>query len=312
MSGTGTLADPRQAPDRAWLTISERGSLAGIRFLFFLCMMAGRRAARAVLRLVVFYYVVTHSIARQASRRYLGLFFPKVRWRDVYRHFLRFAEVNLDRVFVLKGRASHFEAPPGSGHELLSRLVRERRGAILLGAHLGSLDAMRSLAGAADFPLYAVVHTGNGRRMAAFMEKLNPELAGRILEVTPGGIDALLRIKELIDGGNLVALLGDRVGFNEKNVTVEFFGRPARFPTGAYLLSAMCRCPVYLTFGLYTPPNRYAFFCEPFLEEGLALPRGDRERLLKVQAQRFAQRLEHYCRVSPLNWFNFYDFWASA
>jgi predicted LPLAT superfamily acyltransferase len=25
--------------------------------------------------------------------------------------------------------------------------------------------------------------------------------------------------------------------------------------------------------------------------------------------QRYADRLEHYCRVAPYNWFNFYDFW---
>jgi predicted LPLAT superfamily acyltransferase len=24
---------------------------------------------------------------------------------------------------------------------------------------------------------------------------------------------------------------------------------------------------------------------------------------------RFAERLEHYCRLAPYNWFNFYDFW---
>ncbi len=313
MSTAGALSNSRSdAPERAWLSISERGSLAGIRFLFLLCVLAGRSVARAFLRPIVLYYVLTHRVARRASRHFLQRISAASGWSDVYRHFLRFAEVNLDRIFLLRGRLDHFDVPPGVGHGHLTRLARERRGAILLGAHLGSLDAMRTLGGAENLPLHAVVHTGNGRRMAAFMEKLNPALAGRMLEVTPGGIGALLQIKELIDGGQLVAMLGDRVGFNEKNVTVDFLGQPARFPTGAYLLSAMCRCPIYLTFGLYTPPNRYAFYCEPFLEEGLVLPRGDRDRLLHEQAQRFARRLEHYCRQAPFNWFNFYDFWAAA
>jgi predicted LPLAT superfamily acyltransferase len=26
--------------------------------------------------------------------------------------------------------------------------------------------------------------------------------------------------------------------------------------------------------------------------------------------QAYVARLEHYCRLSPYNWFNFYDFWA--
>jgi predicted LPLAT superfamily acyltransferase len=24
---------------------------------------------------------------------------------------------------------------------------------------------------------------------------------------------------------------------------------------------------------------------------------------------RYVERLEHYCRLAPYNWFNFYDFW---
>jgi predicted LPLAT superfamily acyltransferase len=27
--------------------------------------------------------------------------------------------------------------------------------------------------------------------------------------------------------------------------------------------------------------------------------------------QRYADRLEHYCRLAPYNWFNFHDFWQS-
>ena len=36
-----------------------------------------------------------------------------------------------------------------------------------------------------------------------------------------------------------------------------------------------------------------------------------RERAAAVQTAvaHFAQRLEHYCRLAPYNWFNFYDFW---
>ena len=303
---------PLDSPDRAWLTMSERGSVLGIRFLFFLCLVAGRSVVRAVLRPVLFYYLVTHRLARQASRKYLERILSNVTWRTIYRHFLRFGDVTLDRAFFLQGRYSLFDCPPGNGFEHILKLQRERRGAILLGAHLGSVEAMRSLGGADSLPLYVVAHTGNARILNSFMEKLNPALAGRILEVTPGGINALLQIKELIDAGNLVAILGDRVGFNEKAVTVEFLGKAARFPTGAYLLSAMCDCPVYLTFGLFEPPNRYEFFCEPFLPEGLQLPRADREGILTAQAQRFAARLEAYCRKSPLNWFNFYDFWAAT
>ena len=66
---------------------------------------------------------------------------------------------------------------------------------------------------------------------------------------------------------------------------------------------------MYLAFGLYEEPNRYALYCEPFAER-VVLPRASRADALAAYAARYAARLEHYCRLAPYNWFNFYDFWS--
>jgi predicted LPLAT superfamily acyltransferase len=39
------------------------------------------------------------------------------------------------------------------------------------------------------------------------------------------------------------------------------------------------------------------------------IPRDARNRALDDVLRRYAQRLEHYARLEPYNWFNFYDFW---
>ena len=77
------------------------------------------------------------------------------------------------------------------------------------------------------------------------------------------------------------------------------------------MLASILKCPVLLTFGLYREPNRYDLHCEPFAER-LTLPRGKRQAMLVEHVQRFAHRLEDYCRKAPDNWFNFYDFWEQA
>ncbi|HIE70257.1 MAG TPA: hypothetical protein EYP98_08780 [Planctomycetes bacterium] len=107
---------------------------------------------------------------------------------------------------------------------------------------------------------------------------------------------------------HLVALLGDRTGLNERTVEATFMGETAHFPAGPFLLASVMKCPVYLTFGLYRSPNQYDLSCEPFAEK-LHLPRKNREAGLREVVQRFADRLEHYARKAPENWFNFYDFW---
>ena len=85
-------------------------------------------------------------------------------------------------------------------------------------------------------------------------------------------------------------------------------GGRIELPTGPYVLASVLKCPIYLTFGLYQAPNRYDLYCEPFADD-IVLPRGDREPALRALAQRYAERLEHYCRLAPDNWFNFADTW---
>jgi predicted LPLAT superfamily acyltransferase len=74
------------------------------------------------------------------------------------------------------------------------------------------------------------------------------------------------------------------------------------------MLAAALRCPVYLTFGLFREPNRYDIYCEPFAER-VELPRASRDAAARAYVERFAERLEHYCRLAVDNWFNFYDYW---
>lgn len=57
------------------------------------------------------------------------------------------------------------------------------------------------------------------------------------------------------------------------------------------------------------PGPGYDLYCEPFAER-VTLPRGDRQGALAEHVRRYAERLEHYVRKAPDNWFNFYDFWA--
>jgi predicted LPLAT superfamily acyltransferase len=43
--------------------------------------------------------------------------------------------------------------------------------------------------------------------------------------------------------------------------------------------------------------------------ERVDIPRDARQQALDDILRRYAQRLEHYARLEPYNWFNFYDFW---
>jgi predicted LPLAT superfamily acyltransferase len=289
--------------------VAEKGGVVAAGLMFAFCRLCGRRAARLVLYPIVLYFVLLSPLARRASREYLRRMGLPHGFRAVFAHCLRFARCTLDRVFWAAGQASLFEIKR-TGSEHLKAVKQSGRGALLLGAHIGSFDAMRGLASANAVPLNIVAYFKNSRLITGIIDKLNPGMAMRVIPVEPG-MSFVLRLKERIDAGEIVAILADRVGLNDRTVQVDLLGGKALFPAGPYMLAAMLDCPVYLTFGLFYEPNRYELFCEPFADK-IELARRAREADARAYAQRFAERLEHYCRLAPDNWFNFYPVWEGT
>src|SRR5207249_3005975 len=105
----------------------------------------------------------------------------------------------------------------------------------------------------------------------------------------------LLRVKESLDAGFFIGMLGDRIASGDKTARCEFLGAPATFPAGPILLAAMMHCPVILFFGLYYGGNRYEIYFEHFADE-IILSRERRAEDIQHWTQCYAERLEHYAR----------------
>lgn len=294
---------------RDWRQIPEAGTVLGLRFMLASCRVLGRRVTRAVVYVIVFYYALLARGARAASREYLQRAGRPHGFWDVYRHLLCFGHTVLDRVYFVQDDFDAFDITL-DGHEHMQRLAESGRGAILLGAHLGSFEVMRTQSTKYRIPINVVGDFSNAERINSVLRKLNPKLDTKLISVSEGAIKLALKIRAAIDRGELVAILGDRGGEGD-SMTAEFLGGQVRFPTGPYLLAATLRCPVYLTVALHHPPSGYALYCEPFAEQ-VVLPRGKRREAMRPYVERYAQRLAHYCSLAPDNWFNFYSVWEGA
>lgn len=311
---------PRALPDTAptssasattphWRAEEERGSIFWIKAMVIFATMFGRGPARLIVAFVAFYFTLFSANARRAVhvfRRHLGE--PTGFWA-AYRQVLRFAQCSLDTLFFLQGKTKYFTVSR-NGHHHLERLRETKTGVILLGAHLGSFSAMRMQSAKESLPLHPVVYTKHAKRFNRVIEELDPGSKVSLIEMGEGGeIDFMLSIREKLEAGAMIAILGDRTQAGKKNVTVDFLGGKAEVPAGPYLLASMLRCPVYFTAGLYRGGNHYELFCIPFAER-IDLPRGKREEGIQRYAQQYADQLAEFCRKAPDNWFNFYDFWV--
>jgi predicted LPLAT superfamily acyltransferase len=291
----------------AWLRQRERGTALGIRLLLATHRVGGRGLVRLILRVVAFYYALFAGSARRASKSYLRRVQGHASFADVVRHIGTFAQCAFDRVLLASGRLEGFTFTR-DGYQHLEALAQARRGAILLGAHLGSFEALRAMGEREQLTINVVAHFENARRITAMLRSVAPDFEARIIAIDPAAPHWVLRVQECIEAGELVAVLGDRTGLGEASVEVELLGGKVRLPTGPYALAAVLRCPIYLTFGLFHAPSTYALSCEPFVER-VELPRARREQELAALAQRFADRLADHVRRAPLNWFNFFELW---
>jgi len=294
-----------------WMHVAEKGGVWGIRFVVWLSTAFGRGAARFFLLFLAAYYLLFHKAVRNASRAYLERLHGRpVGLAAVYRHILTFAKVTLDRLFFASGKSKPFQIE-FHGEEHLRALRDSKKGALLVLAHHGSFEAARALSHERQFAINILGNFSNARMLNEALDQAGGSvLNARLIDIGRGDVDFVFKVQERLEAGELVATMGDRVGPDGKQVQAEFLGKSAPFPTGPYLLAAALGCPVYLAFGIYSEPNRYDLYCEPFCEQ-VVLPRGQRQQALEAQAQAYAGRLEHYCRMAPDNWFNFYDFWST-
>ena len=290
-----------------WACQPERGAPRLTRAALAAVRRFGWSAGQPMARAASGWFFLTSPGARAASRDYLGRVLGRpVRNREVARHFGSFAAAVLDRVMLLCGRAGDFRVDVHGLPELLATLERPS-GAILLGAHLGSFEILRTLAEQAPVPVWPLMYRRNGGTLTALLDRAAPGLRDRVIEI--GDTASMLRARECLARGEMVGILADRGPSGERRVSVPFLGAPADFPAGPVLLAALLGAPVFLCYGIRTAPRRYRVGIEPFAER-ITLRREHRDADLRVHVGRYAAALERLCRANPYQWFNFFPFWT--
>ena len=311
------------APD-GWTAAKERSNLRTLRLMRWIAVTAGRRIARLVLHPIALYFLLVNGRARRASLNYLlrALGRP-THWTDAYRHIHCFAATILDRVYFLQERFDQFEITDHGGAALHARLA-QGEGVMLVGAHIGSFEALRATAHGRGVPIAMLMYEDNARLINATLAALAPNV--QLHTIALGKPGAMLQLRRWLDDGGLAGLLADRTlpshaahpahpgqANRTRTLWLDFLGQPARFSDGPFRLAALLRCQVVFMAGLYRGGNRYELrFVELADFRASAATSGlDLDARIRDAMQRYVTLLEALCRESPYNWFNFFDFWAT-
>ena len=317
IANRGRFASSKNAHhNNHWSEIDERGIYWGMRFLGQVFRFGGRKLCLAVMSPIIAYFFVTGRAARTASRDFLGRVaehdgHPKPTWRDSFAHFMKFGESTLDKIAAWCGEMNLDDLDlPEDADSLFSYIPRDQA-VILFVSHFGNIELVRAIASRdRDFRVNVLLHQKNAARFGRVLQKLAPESQVDLIEVSDIGPDTAMLLREKAERGEWIVIAADRVaiGARDKTVSVPFIGQNALFPQGPFILAHLLQCPVYMV-AAWRDGKRFNISWEK-LAERIDLPRKTRTATITKYATTYASWLEKLVVKQPLQWFNFYDFWA--
>ncbi|BCG63861.1 MAG: hypothetical protein methR_P1606 [Methyloprofundus sp.] len=298
--------------NKHWQDSKERSTPLALEAIRWIALHLGRPAARLLLYPITGYFLLFAKPQRQASLQYLTRVLKrKATWQDSAKHIHAFASTILDRVYLLTGQFAKLDITFPAENIPLT-YSKDGIGCLLLGSHIGSFEVLRSYA-VSNYPLpiKILMYEDQAPMMVQILNTLNADVADTLITLD-GSPSGLLKVKEAIDTGTTVGLLGDRIMGDGKDKTVNctLLGDPVKMSTAPILIASALKVPLIVFFGVYLGGNRYKIHFE-LLAEQVILNRKTRQADIQAYTQKYVDILEKQMLETPYNWFNFYDYWQN-
>jgi len=299
-----------------WSKAQERGTYFGMKTLLVIYKLLGRNVLSVILYPVIVYLYFTGKEGRLASKQYLNKVAKIKNWqRNVghkqgIKHFYTFALSAFDKIDAWTGKITTKDIIYGNTHAF-EDLNNKEQGAIFIGSHLGNLEVCRALShGRYQTRINVLVFTHHAVEFNKVMQQINPDINVDLIQVSDVGADLAILLKERIDNGEIVVIVGDRTSVSTPGrvIYTDFLDEQAAFSQGPFILAALLDCPVYYLFCLKEGSKYHVIF--EHVADTLKMARKERQQKLEIIVKNYAKRLEFYCLKYPYQWFNFFDFWS--
>jgi predicted LPLAT superfamily acyltransferase len=227
-------------------------------------------------------------------------------WWTTFRVFYSFCDFIVSYCYIPK--ADHetlvgMLTEPEHAAADIAECLSEGNGLIAWTAHLGNWELASRLLELHGRPVNVARAVEPGNDAETMLRDLMSSERLRVVDVNDGL--ASVRLLHALRANEIVAIQGDRV-YGGRDVELPFFGRPARFPAGPFLLSYFSGAPVVPCVVVRTGWLRYRMLAgEPIRIDRAAAP----EAAAREGVERAARFLERQLQEWHSQWLNFFDFW---
>lgn len=304
-----------QSATPRWNELKEKGGMLPLMLMLWFYRLGGRWLCRIILYVIIFWYWLFSSLARQSSLQYLSKlhqfagttspFSNPPTMANTYMHLMAFGECILDKI---EGWLGHISDDKLNlyGHEHLR--AHYQKGAIIVVSHLGNIELLRAIKSEHSQKINILVYQKHATKFNQFLKKLNANADIHLLSVDEFGVEIALNLQEKLDQGEWIIVAADRVPVqSDRMQTLKFLGEDAQWSQGPWIIANLLKMPVLAIF-CYRKQDRFDVHIH-HLADRVELPRATRFAAMKAVTERYVALLESHCIRAPYQWFNFYHFW---
>jgi len=281
----------------------SRGAVLGYKIFIFFIQKLGVRSAYVLLYFVAFYYFLFSKKGTKAIYYYFNKRQKYSRLKSVfmvYSSYYSFGRTIIDKFAISAGQTNAFTFD-FKGEEILKKLLKEKKGGILISAHVGNFEIAEYFFTRIDsFSQINLVTTDNEHRaIKDYLSSVSLKSNMKFI-IVKKDMSHIFEMNNALSNNELICFTGDRYFEGGKVLSEELLGKEANFPAGAFLIASRLKVPVIFLYIMKENAKHYQFYAEE-----VQFKHRDAQDLLK----KYTQSIERILKKYPTQWFNYYDFW---
>ena len=281
----------------------SKGTVLGYRIFVFLIKKAGIKSAYILLYFVASYYFLflkkSNRVIFYYFKERLGYSYFKSK-KMVFRSYYTFGQTIIDKISISAGMRNRFTYE-FDGIEILKNLLAEKKGGVLISAHIGNFEIAEHFLGDIDldFQINLVTTDLEHSDIKKYLETITQKPTVKFI-IIKDDLSHIFEINAALAKNELVCFTGDRYFEGTKSLSEKILNEEANFPAGPFLIASRLKVPVVFVYVMKEPNLHYHLYARE-----ATVKHRDEKGLLKE----YTQSVENIIHKYPLQWFNYFDFW---